>query len=67
MERLHVNRIEEVLERSRRGQSDRAIAHDLGLSRVTVRKYRRAVVCMDEGARAGQLERWAKQERPALC
>lgn len=62
MERLHVNTIEEVLERSRRGESDRAIARDLGLSRVTVRKYREAVVGLDEEAKGVQLERWSKPE-----
>ena len=62
MERLHVNTIEEVLERSRRGQSDRAIARDLALSRVTVRKYRRAVAGLDHEATTGQLGRWSQQE-----
>lgn len=62
MERLHVNTIEEVLERSRQGQSDRAIARDLGLSRVTVRKYRRAVAGLDEGATGAQLGCWSEEE-----
>ena len=43
---MHV--IADILERHERGQSDCAIAHDLGLSRVTVRKYR-------ELAEAGQV------------
>lgn len=50
---MHV--IADILERHDRGQSDRAIAHDLGLSRVTVRKYR-------ELAEAGQLS--ADDPRP---
>ena len=63
MERLHVNRIQEVLERHRRGQSDRAIARDLGLSRVTVRKYRSALTGLGEEAALTQIKRWSKQER----
>jgi transposase len=66
MERLPVNEIRDVLERSRRGESDRAIARDLGLSRVTVRKYRQALAGTDEAAAAQQLQRWSTQEaRPA--
>lgn len=41
MERLYVNVWRDLIHRIRLGQSDRAIAQDLGLSRVTVRKYRR--------------------------
>ncbi len=40
MERLHMHYLTDLLERVRRGQSDRAIARDLVLSRLTVRKYR---------------------------
>lgn len=40
MERLHVNYMRELIHRVRLGQSDRAIARDLKVSRVTVRKYR---------------------------
>jgi transposase len=43
MEQLHMNDIRDIYERVRRGQSDRAIAGDLHLSRVTVRKYREAL------------------------
>ena len=53
---MHV--IADILERHQRhqrGQSDRAIAHDLGLLRVTVRKYR-------ELAEAGQVS--AEDPRP---
>ena len=50
MERLHMNDIKEVLERVRRGQSDRAIARDLHLSRVTVRKYREAFAGVADAA-----------------
>lgn len=39
VEKLHVNYFRELVHRLRAGQSDRAIAKDLGLSRVTVRKY----------------------------
>jgi transposase len=42
MEQLHMNDIRDIYERVRRGQSDRGIAGDLHLSRVTVRKYREA-------------------------
>ncbi len=40
MERLHVNYLRELIHRLRLGQSDRAIARDLNISRITVRKYR---------------------------
>jgi transposase len=40
VERLHVNYIRELIHRIRLGQSDRAIASDLNVSRITVRKYR---------------------------
>ena len=40
--------ISDILERLERGQSERSIAHDLHVSRLTVRKYR-------EQAAAGQL------------
>jgi transposase len=66
MERLHVNMIQEVRERIRRGQSDRAIARDLGLSRVTVRKYREALAGKSEDEQTAQLHRWSREEaRPA--
>lgn len=42
--------ISDVVERLKRGQSDRAIAKDLGLSRVTVRKYHELMT-------TGQLDR----------
>ena len=66
MERLHVNMIQEVRERIRRGQSDRAIARDLRLSRVTVRKYREALAGKSEDEQTAQLHRWSRDEaRPA--
>src|SRR5947209_1517539 len=40
MERLHMHQIRDVIYRLRQGQSDRQIARDLGVSRVTVKKYR---------------------------
>jgi transposase len=40
MERLHMHQIRDVLYRVRQGQSDRQIARDLGVSRLTVKKYR---------------------------
>lgn len=40
MERLHVNYLRELVHRLRLGQSERAIAIDLSLSRNTVSKYR---------------------------
>lgn len=63
MERIHVNDIREVVERKRRGQSDRAIARDLRLSRVTVRKYREAFAGLDEAGRQQRLETLAGGER----
>lgn len=55
--------IREVVERSRRGQSDRAIALDLHLSRVTVRKYREAFTGLDTAAAEQQLRAAAGQDR----
>lgn len=40
MERLHMHEIRDVIYRVRQGQSDRQIARDLGISRLTVKKYR---------------------------
>jgi transposase len=40
VERLHVNYLRELIHRVRLGQSDRAIARDLNISRLTARKYR---------------------------
>lgn len=40
MERLHMNHIREVLRRLRAGESERRIAKDLRISRLTVHKYR---------------------------
>lgn len=61
-----MNDIKDVLERGRRGQSDRAIARDLHLSRVTVRKYRQAFAGLDEAGAEQQLQQLATQEtRPA--
>lgn len=39
MERLHVRYLRELVHRLRAGASQRAIAHDLGLARMTVQKY----------------------------
>ena len=39
MERLHVHYLRELVHRLRLGASQRAIAHDLGLARMTVQKY----------------------------
>src|SRR5579862_2310714 len=40
MERLSMRLIQDIIYRLRSGQSDRAIARDLGHSRVTIRRYR---------------------------
>ncbi len=40
MERLHLNYLRDIIHRLRLGQSDRAIAQDMHISRRTVRKYR---------------------------
>ncbi|MBM3465430.1 MAG: IS21 family transposase [Armatimonadetes bacterium] len=61
MERLHMNDIRDVLERGRRGQSDRAIARDLQLSRVTVRKYRQAFADLDEAGAEQRLQQWSAE------
>lgn len=61
-----MNDIREVLERVRRGQSDRAIARDLHLSRVTVRKYREAFAGVADAAAELLLQELATREpRPA--
>ncbi len=39
MERLHVNQVRDIVYRLRQGQSERRIAADLGMSRVTIHKY----------------------------
>jgi len=39
VERLHVHYLRELVHRLRAGSSQRAIAHDLGLARMTVHKY----------------------------
>ena len=39
MERLHVNVLRDLIHRLRQGESQRAVARDLGLSRLTVGKY----------------------------
>jgi transposase len=44
MERLHVHYIREMIYRFRADQGIRAIARDLGLSRLTVRRYRAMAV-----------------------
>jgi transposase len=40
MEQLHMNRLRDLINRLRSGESERRIARDMGLSRTTVRKYR---------------------------
>jgi transposase len=40
MEPLHMNRLCDLLNRLRSGESERRIARDMGISRTTVRKYR---------------------------
>jgi transposase len=61
-----MNDINEVLGRVARGQSDRAIAHDLRLSRVTVRKYREAFADLDAASSERQLcELGSQDRRPA--
>ena len=55
--------VSELLDRVRRGQSDRAIAQDLGRSRVTVRKYREAFAGLDTTATATRLGEHAQRER----
>jgi transposase len=55
--------VKEVLERVRRGQSDRAIAEDLHLSRVTVRKYREAFAGLDGAGIEGQLRELGRRDR----
>jgi transposase len=58
-----MNDISDVLERVRRGQSDRAIAQDLHLSRVTVRKYREAFAGLDAAGVAARLRELSQRER----
>jgi transposase len=61
-----MNDIRDVLERVRRGQSDRAIAQDLHLSRVTVRKYRETFAGLEEAGTEQQLrELGTRDRRPA--
>ena len=40
MERVHMNYLRDLIHRVRAGESDRQIAQDLKISRITVRKYR---------------------------
>ena len=40
MEPLHMNRLRDLLNRLRSGESERRIARDMHISRTTVRKYR---------------------------
>jgi transposase len=67
MEQLHMNDIRDINERVRRGQSDRGIAQDLHLSRVTVRKYREAFAGAEGDAAVEQLldELTSRDRRPA--
>jgi transposase len=58
-----MNDIRDVLERVRRGQSDRAIAQDLHLSRVTVRKYRETFAGLAEAGTEQRLRELATRDR----
>jgi transposase len=40
MEQLHMNRLRDLINRMRAGESERQIARDMDISRTTVRKYR---------------------------
>jgi transposase len=40
MEQLHMNRLRDLINRLRSGESERRIARDMNISRTTVRKYR---------------------------
>jgi len=40
MERIHRNHINDILHRLRCGESERQISQDLGISRLTVHKYK---------------------------
>jgi transposase len=40
MEQLHMNRLRDLINRLRAGESERRIARDMSISRTTVRKYR---------------------------
>jgi transposase len=51
MERLPMNQIRDLVHRLRQGESQRQIARDLGLSRVTVKKY---VLLAEEGGYLGE-------------
>lgn len=58
MERLHMNQIRDIVYRLQQGQSERQIARDLGISRVTVRKYRQVA---EAGGYLAQSERVPSQ------
>jgi transposase len=58
-----MNDIRDVLERVRRGQSDRAIAQDLHLSRVTVRKYRETFAGLEEASSEQRLHELGTHDR----
>jgi len=47
MERLDVKQIREIVYRLRQGQSERQVAADLGMSRVTIHKY--YMMALDQG------------------
>ena len=54
MERLHVKQIRDIVYRLRQGQSERQIARDLGMSRVTIHKY--YMMALDQGYMEGKEE-----------
>jgi transposase len=58
-----MNDVSELLDRVRRGQSDRLIAQDLGRSRVTVRKYREAFAGLDAAGIEARVRELSTQER----
>ena len=66
MERLHVNHLQEVLERHRRGQSDRAIERDLALWRVILRKYRSALTGPGEEAALARIKGCVNNARKVI-
>lgn len=68
MERLHVHYLRELVHRLRSGVSQRQIAHDLGLARMTVQKYAQlAAECVAALARGGGAERAARTATTAAA
>lgn len=73
MERPHLHYLREQVHRLRAGASQRAIAHDLGLARMTVQKYAQLAAAAgyldasqplpDAGRRARWLGWWSQPRR----